>query len=195
MTYSGNRWLSLSEMKVNAKYIFDYLYALGWSKTAICGMLGNMQSESTINPAIWQGLREGNTLAGYGLVQWTPASKFLNWCTANSLNPSEMDSALLRILYEVENGLQWYHPTMSFAEFSMNEDTPSNLAILFLEHYERPKNKNQPIRATRAEYWFSFLNDQLPPDENNPPDPTPHVSTRRSLKPFFYINKRRMLGI
>lgn len=112
--YSGNRFLSMAEMTENAQYILNYLTAKGWTKNAICGMLGNLQTESTINPGIWQSLNEGNMSGGFGLVQWTPATKYLDWCTSQSLIYTEMDSNLLRIIYEVENSLQWYNPSMTF---------------------------------------------------------------------------------
>ena len=66
MVYSGNRYLTMAEMRVNAEYIFAYLTRKGWSKNAICGVLGNMQTESTINPSIWQSLNQGNMSGGYG---------------------------------------------------------------------------------------------------------------------------------
>ena len=49
---TGNRFLSWEEMQVNAVYIRDYLIEDGWSLNSIAGMLGNMQSESTINKVL-----------------------------------------------------------------------------------------------------------------------------------------------
>lgn len=37
-------------MQVNARYIWAYLQAKGWTLNAVAGVLGNMQSESSINP-------------------------------------------------------------------------------------------------------------------------------------------------
>lgn len=102
--YCSNSYLTLAEMKVNAQYILDYLRDKGWTKNAICGMLGNMQTESTINPRIWQSLNANNTSGGFGLVQWTPATKYINWANAQNLEVANMDSELKRILYELENG-------------------------------------------------------------------------------------------
>lgn len=144
-------------MTANANYIYSYLTAKGWTKNAICGMLGNMQTESTINPSIWQSLIENNLVGGYGLVQWTPATKYIDWAVANNLNYSAMDSNLKRIDYEVENNIQFAHPTMTFQEFTVSTDTPYNLAILFLTYYERPADPNQPARGTQAEYWWNTL--------------------------------------
>lgn len=80
--YNSNSYLTLDQMKVNAQYILDYLRNRGWTKNAVCGMLGNMQTESTINPGIWQSLKKNHHSNGFGLVQWTPASKYINWANA-----------------------------------------------------------------------------------------------------------------
>jgi hypothetical protein len=180
MYYSGNRFLTMDEMKVNAQYIYEYLTAIGWTKNAICGMLGNMQSESTINPAIWQNLDEGNLLGGFGLVQWTPATKYLNWCLENEIEPTQMDSNLQRILYEVINNIQWINPLMTFAEFTLSTDTPYNLGIMFLTYYERPADPNQPQRGTQAEEWFTFLEGIIPP------------KPKKKSKTHLYLRKRRV---
>lgn len=184
MYYSGNRFLSQSEMEVNAQYIYDYLSARGWTKNAICGMLGNMQTESTINPGIWEGLDDSDPSRGFGLVQWTPSTKYTSWCTSNGLAPAEMDSNLQRILYEVENGLQWISTAsypLSFEEFIVSTETPTYLADAFLKNYERPADQTQPHRGTQAEAWFSFL-------QGVTPTPSPK---KKRLKPYMMIKKGR----
>lgn len=58
----------------NADEIYNMLSGT-WTLTAICGMLGNMHSESGMNPWAWQ----SNTVTfkgGYGLVQFTPARSY-----------------------------------------------------------------------------------------------------------------------
>lgn len=157
MTYSENRYLTLEEMTVNAQYILDFLLSRGWTKNAICGMLGNMQTESTINPGIWEGQNLGDMTGGFGLVQWTPATKLISWAQSMSLDYTEMDTQLQRILYEVEQNIQWIHESMTFHEFTQSNDSASNLGMLFIEAYERPANPNQPIRGDQAEYWFDTL--------------------------------------
>lgn len=187
MYYSGNRFLTQTEMEVNAQYIYAFLTAEGWTKNAICGMLGNMQSESSINPAIWEGLDDSDPSNGFGLVQWTPSTKYTNWAIANSLIPESMDANLQRILYEVSNGLQWGNdsdgnpPPYSFSEFTHSTEDPYTLAMYFLWHYERPLVKDQPHRGTQAEAWYTFL-------EGTPSPPTPKKS---KIKPYMLIIKRR----
>lgn len=160
MVYSENRFLTLEEMTVNAQYILNYLTARGWSKNAVCGMLGNMQTESTINPGIWQNLDEGNTSLGFGLVQWTPATKLITWANEQGLDYHDIDTQLKRIIWEKDNNVQ-YIPTseypMTFAQFAVSNESPETLAQVFLRNYERPANPNQPQRSTQARYWFDHL--------------------------------------
>lgn len=48
--YNSSNSLNLEQMKINATYIWNYLSSFGWTKNAVAGILGNMQSESSINP-------------------------------------------------------------------------------------------------------------------------------------------------
>lgn len=187
----GNRYLSTEEMQINAKYIYSYLSARGWSLNAIAGMLGNMQSESTINPAIWEDLNDENTRGGYGLVQWTPSTKYTSWCNSQGIDPSHMDSALMRIEYEYENGIQFY-PTdeypMTWAEFKTSTLTPSYLAMAFLYNYERPASLDQPNRGTQAQTWYDYLLENGA--EGGTPD-TPNQKRKRLSLLMMYIATRK----
>jgi hypothetical protein len=163
-TYDSSQSLTLEQMQINARYIWSYLQTQGWTLNAVAGILGNMQSESSINPGRWESDRVGGDpdAHGYGLVQWTPYTKYTNWVTGD---PSTMDNNISRILYEVENNIQWIATSTynySFKEFTQSNDTPYNLALAFLANYERPADPNQPIRGTQAEYWYSYLGG-LPP--------------------------------
>lgn len=187
---TGNWYLSQADMETNAKYIYNYLGARGWSVNAIAGMLGNFQTESHINPGIWEGLNEG-TGPGFGLVQWTPYTKYTEWCEARGLDPSHMDSALARIEYELANGLQYYatdnYPE-SFAQFKTSTKSPTYLAMAFLANYERPAEPNQPWRGTQAEAWYTFLTGQ--------PAPADLVTTTKSKRKalsllMLYMASRR----
>lgn len=158
-TISGNRYLTQAEMETNATYIYWYLGSRGWTINAIAGLLGNMEAESTINPGIWENLDEGDTSQGFGLVQWTPATKYLDWCEDNGLDPSAMDSALRRIEYELANGLQYY-PTedypLTFQEFKVSTKSAYYLGMAFVTNYERPRTITT-ARGTNAEKWYQFL--------------------------------------
>lgn len=172
MVYCKNAYLTKEEMTVNAQYILDYLTNRGWTENAVCGMLGNMETESTINPGIWQSLDQGNTSLGFGLVQWTPATKYIDWAQSNGYPNHDdwyaMVPELERIIWEVENGVQFY-PTdeypMTFADFIKSSESPVYLADVFITNYERPADSDQPIRGEQAQYWF----DRLEPGGNPEP--------------------------
>ena len=162
---SKNAYLTESEMQINAKIIYSYLSSKGWTLNAIAGMLGNMETESTINPGIWENLDSGNISGGYGLVQWTPATNFLSWAQSNKRDSGDIIAQLDKILDELANGEQYY-PTPSypetFAQFSVSDKTPEYLAQAFLLNYERPADQNQPARSTQARKWFNYLSNYDP---------------------------------
>lgn len=193
--------LSMGEMNVNATYIYSSLVALGYTINAISAMLGNMQAESSINPGRWQNDNTGNSSLGYGLVQWTPSTKYTGWCTEQGLNdPSTMDSNLARIRYEVENNLQWI-PTdahnLTFAQFVTSTVRPSELAKAFLLNYERPADQSESVqnyRASLAEAWYTYLGGETPTEPNQPV-----ITEKKKRKGYNFVifnaNRRRRAWI
>ena len=188
---SANRYLSRAEMETNATYIYYYLSQRGWTVNAIAGMLGNMQTESTINPGIWESLTtdpeayyEANgRYPGFGLVQWTPYTKLLNWAETNGLTYTEMDTQLSRICWEQETENGQFSPAgdynMTFTEFKESTLDPYTLGMIFLACYERPADPDQPARGTQAEEWYTFLTG-LPPL-------TPSKSTKNKRRFNFLL--------
>lgn len=185
----GNRYLTQSEMQSNARLIFKYFTSKGWSVNAISGMLGNMQKESTINPAIWQDLTP-NT-GGYGLVQWTPYTNWSDWATAHGY---EMDDGYGQLEWIDTNTVpssQWI-PTamypMSFEQFKVSTLTPTELADAFLRNFERPSVIPQPERGTYAEYWYNWWG-QVPVPPPNPPEKSDRYRT--GMPVWMMIRYRR----
>lgn len=153
--HASNTFLTEQQQWDNAAYIFDFLKARGWSETAICGLMGNMKSESTLNPGLWEGMDEGNSSAGLGLVQWTPATKLLDYAAKKGLKYDDMNLQLDAIDTDAIPG--WI-PTssfpMSFEEFKHSDKTAGDLALAYLANYERPFEPYQPIRAEQAEEFY-----------------------------------------
>lgn len=167
----GNRYLSRSEMQNNAELIWGFFKAQGWTLESVSGMLGNMQSESSINPGIWQNLTV-NYNNGFGLTQWTPATKYINWAGSDYKNGYLQCE---RIIWELDNHEQWISTSgypLSFKTFSTSTESPEYLAQAFLKNYERPKDQNQPWRSTQAREWYEYLGGTTPPDPPDPPTPT-----------------------
>lgn len=159
--YCSNSYLTLKQMTSNAQYILDYLRSRGWTKNAVCGMLGNMQTESTINPGVWQNFDKNNLNVGFGLVQWTPASNYINWANDTCRYYLDIDSQLQRILYEVKKGIQWYSTSnynMTFSQFTKSTKSASYLAGAFIYNYERPASYSTlSTRQSQASYWYNNL--------------------------------------
>lgn len=162
-------------MKTNAMYIYSALTAKGWTPEAIAGLLGNLENESTINPGRWEGEKVGKG-PGYSLVQWTPYTNYTDWCKEKGLSdPSEMDNAIARIIYELENGLQYYatdsYP-LSFKKFTQSKNSPYDLACAFAWNYERSwtvlygteeeKAALRMLRGGDAEKWYTYITGQEP---------------------------------
>lgn len=159
--YSTNSYLTLEQMTVNAQYILDYLREGGWTKNAVCGMLGNLQTESTINPELWEDLDGNNLSKGFGLVQWKPASKFIDWANENKLFYFNINTQLMRLFYEIKNEIQWCSTSkypLSFSKFIKSTQTPSYLAAVFMYNYVQPQSYSHlSTRQEQATYWYNNL--------------------------------------
>jgi hypothetical protein len=158
--YTGNYHLSDAEQQTNVLFICESLIEnYGWTMQAVCGLLGNTQVESSHNSGAWQNYTVGS--AGYGLVQWTPSTKYTDWCTLNNLQADKMESALERIEWERANNQQFTPTTeypITFTEFTQSTDSPYNLACAFLHNYEKPLNSDQnETRGNYAQYWWDWL--------------------------------------
>lgn len=161
-----NAYLTRAQQENNALIIFRYFAARGWTRNAVAALLANMEVESTINPGIWESLTtdpdqyyaDEGRYPGYGLVQWTPYTKYTNW--AGSDWQTNHDKQLERLIWEMDNGEQYYPTTEypeTFKEFSTSTKSAYYLAGAFLRNYERPKTPNYEDRGQRAEKWYDFL--------------------------------------
>lgn len=195
--YYESEPLTFEEMKVNAAYIYNVLSTyFGWSMNSIAALLGNMQAESTINPGRWQSDIVGNTSGGYGLVQWTPATKYFEWVPEFIVpdDPSHMDNNIYMIEFEVTNLLQWISTDaypLSFYDFTVSEESPEYLAKAFLLNYERPADQSESVqnyRASLSRSWYTYL------ETGNFPDPggsSGGKKKKRSTYKFVLFNERR----
>ena len=120
----------------NATKVYNYFAALGWSLSAICGMIGNMMHESTLNPAFIQSTHRsdlpnsaanlsdvpnsvmlsfyGSGANGIGLVQWDGATstppagqKLVSFAERYNMIWYDGDCQVFRIKREQETNIQW----------------------------------------------------------------------------------------
>lgn len=190
-TYDSSNALSESQMQLNATYIYSYLTDKGWSINSIAATLGNMSVESSLNPGRWQSDRVGGDTSGHGysLCQWTPYTNYTDWVDGD---PSEMDNALSRIIYELDNGLQ-YIPTdsypESFSEYTKSTKDLTYLTTAFLKNYERAGVEHLETRIEWSNTWYEYLTGVTP----TPPGGNESSSKKKKKYNFILFNRRKRI--
>lgn len=191
LVYYGNGYVAQQwtqeQRKQNVDIIAGYFLDKGWTPNAIAAMLGNMQSESYINPGQWQhgyAVEDPSPYDGYGLVQWTPWTKLTDWGGYGVLQ--DYDKQLDRIQYEVDNGLQWQNRQgyeESFYDFTQSYAGVDYLTQCFFWCYEY--GTWDDYRIPRAEYWYEYITGNPPPPPGPGPGPTPGEKSKFKLE--FYL--------
>lgn len=137
-------WLSEAQSLENAQLIANHFKGSDWTKESISALVGNMRHESSVNPNMYEFGYDWSADRGFGLVQWTPRSKYWDWAVARGLPPREGDSQLARLDYEVDNNIQWIAVArvegLTFEEFRTNARgwSVDKLTEAFTWGYERP---------------------------------------------------------
>ena len=157
-----------------AAEIYSVLYKQGWTVNAVAGLLGNIGYESGYNPWRWQndniGASDGSPWKnkGYGLVQFTPASKYINSAMSTpgygpnfSDQPGRITDGNSQMIYL--DGYADYYPTkaypMTYAEYKKSTNDAGTLAVTWLYNYERPADpaSTEAARREAGLYWFDVL--------------------------------------
>lgn len=199
------KWLSESESLKNAQKVVDYLYtdSKDWSKESISALIGNMRHESSINPNMYEYGYSWGADRGFGLVQWTPRSKFWNWGSSRGYSASQLrsgNSQLARIDYEVDNNIQWIAKSsvfngLTFKEFRTNSRKLSvnDLTEAFTWGYERPNAQagaeSMPARKAFANKAFNELKWSGGGGGDPDPDPDPKPEPDEPEYDFSSITK------
>lgn len=162
------KWLTESESLSNAQIVANFFQHSDWTRESISALCGNMRHESSLNPDMYEYGYSWESDRGYGLVQWTPRSKYWNWATGLGLSPRDGGSQLARINYEVEQNIQWIvkssnFNSLTFKEFRENARglSVSQLTEAFTWGYERPNQtagqNSMPARVAFAERCLNEL--------------------------------------
>lgn len=153
----------------NANVIKDYFLAQGWTINAIAGLCGNIQQESTFNPAL-QEVAAGEN-GGHGLVQWTPPTDLFH--VMDVLYGSHVDwtdgqkqLSVIYAEYQQSTGIknwgiepQWYPRhgyNLTWREWSQSTADAGYLAMAFQEEYERPYVIH-PEREAFGQRWYRYF--------------------------------------
>lgn len=171
----------------NARMGYSILAARGFTLEAFCAVWGNVEHESGYNPWRWQGdsvLPVGDPRIGYqnahayGLVQWDPASKYIDGGALYSgYGPNYSDrqgsatdgTAQLNFLdaTAVSSGQYFPNPNYNYQISYVNfkAATLEQYSMLWLtrawfHNYERGTWSDS--RVTAAQYWYDTLSGEPP---------------------------------
>lgn len=176
---SSDTYLAQDHRDHNAILIYKYLFTLGWTKEAIAGILGNMDVESSMNPALIEGrgystLPDNNTVlaittqTGVGLVQWTgttntpPAGqKLASFAIRYNKNWYDGELQCFRLKREYEEDLQFDSGTVDgvyydWQVYVSSHSSPAQLAKVWQYLYERGGSDTQ-TRQQKAEYYYKII--------------------------------------
>ena len=163
---SKNAYLGNADMRNNALLTYSYLIPRGWSHNAVCALLGNMQKESTINPGVWEGLKK-NVRGGYGLVQWTPSTKYTNWAAQHGYDIKDGDPQLEWIDTMTVPAGQWVQRdgfNISFNDWKTDTTHDIEYMTRAFERDFENSNDNEAQKAQRvtwANAWSNWLRTQI----------------------------------
>lgn len=164
----------------------------GWTEEAAAAVLGNMQHESYLNPAQWEIGYNYSMDRGFGLGQWTPATKISNYC--GSTNHNVMADGAMQMNYLVSTPSQYtldylnsdgssnyYHETglpyiTSMDDFSHSTASIEDLTKIWAICWEKPGSEYYTMsideRIADANYWYTTFHGSPPTPPPTPPEPT-----------------------
>ena len=153
--------LTQAQQEENAVEFYNH-FKNSMTLEAICGILGNIQRESQLNPGQMEGGHGGSLSYGYGLIQWTPGSLLTNWASENGY--SWYDGAAQCLYIDEENtytgsDVVWI-PTASYAyswnEFKRITDVEEAVKAYLYER-ERAGVAALSDRIQYAYEWYDYL--------------------------------------
>ena len=155
-----DEYLSEAERIVNARLIYRKLSEFGWSKNAICAVLGNLEQESTLSPGLHQLYG-----SGYGLAQWTPGSYYTDWADENGYAADSLEGQLIFLNYTMRPDCEperrfWYQTNaypLDYESFIHSSEEVAYLTAAFTWNYERPGIPHMDRRIAYAERWLIFF--------------------------------------
>lgn len=161
------------EAQENVLMMMSILAPLGWTINAVAALAGNQYAESAFNPWRWES-DTVNTARGYGLFQYTPATKYINSQIASGytgfqpnypMGAGGLDDGTAQLLFMHNNVDGGYIRTSAYPltmeEFRTSTLDPGYLALAWLYNYERPGDPSATAaeRAAQARWWYQFLVD------------------------------------
>lgn len=178
------KYLTRAQMENNALE-FNAYFAGRYTLESICGMLGNVQRESTLNPALKE---TASASSGWGLIQWTPSSNLTDYASNQGRDWKDGNIQCQLINAEVLEGYgtQWL-PTTRYPytglEFSQLTDVEEAVKAYCFER-ERASVVKLDERIQNGKNWFEYLS-------GSPAPPTPPTPSTRNHMPVYMMLHRR----
>lgn len=181
---SSSNLLTEEQASNNVLMCYYKLTREGYSPVAIAGITGNMWSESHVNPGQWEIGQFENYNRGYGLGQWTPAQKLVDW--ANSKGVAWRGNGDNQLQFLIETPGQWnssydpgapaVNPPVTFEEYKTANMTVEQASDYWLYYWEQPSySQSAETRETRRQHarkYYELITGDIPPD----PGTTPGIS-------------------
>ena len=162
--YKARKASGMGSEYQNAQYIYDYFVSRGFTPEATCGMIGNFQAESSIQPAIWEyGMPQWGPKTGYGIAQWTPATKLTTWCDAHGYNWSSLEGQCACLYNEMTNpaNAQWEfrypYRVVTRSQYIHSTESAYELGVIFCWNFEDPSTQTALLRGEYAQNWYNTL--------------------------------------
>lgn len=158
--------LTQAQREENATNFCSY-FASSMTLEAICGILGNIDVESQLNPGQQEYGYDGRLDHGYGFIQWTPGSILVNWATSNGYDWYD-GSAQCKYIdeenYNVVSGVVWIpvQPTYPYTWDEFKQLTSVEIATkAYLYERERPGAVAESQRLDAAQRWYEYFRNKL----------------------------------
>lgn len=161
--------------KTNEEKIWNYLISQGLTEAGTAGLMGNLYSESALQPtnlqnsyekklgftdttytaAVDNGTYTGfvNDAAGYGLAQWTYWSRkeaLLNYAKARGKSVGDLETQLGYLMQELEHD---YKAVLSTLKSTGSVKAASNVVLL---KFERPADQGVAVQNARAKIGQAY---------------------------------------
>lgn len=172
--------LTTAQMQGNAVEFYNH-FKNSMTLEAICGLLGNIQRESQLNPGQQEGGYGGSLSRGYGLIQWTPGSDLTTWAASNGYNWYDGTAQCILLNAECYNDVYdvvWI-PTSSYTytwdEFKRLTNVEEAVKAYLYER-ERAGVSALADRIRYANEWYTYLSGVITPFVPRLTLPTPPPS-------------------
>lgn len=180
----------------NEGAVYNYITSdMGLSTAAACGIMANIQAESSFNP------KAKSPGGSYGICQWT-GSRFTDlqtYCTNNSLDYTSLEAQLAFLNYELTVTYKtiWNHMKNNI---SNTEEGAYDAGYYWCYYFERPLKKEEAsvIRGNLAKntYWNKYKTGAVESTDvtitpGQPLVPTLTVSPDETVSPPA-VEKRRI---